>query len=632
MPTYYVRPDGNDLNVGTAPTNAAGTGSFRTVNKALSVAVGGDTVWIAPGTYRENVYPTTAAQNTYIYVKGDPTLTQVPWGSGLTVGVIRLTNQLTNDSSTPSGVTLDLGTNYATLRRFYDFSKIRIDGSFRCVAFWDTTDNTRGSGHRFTDCQFAGNGQLTEFFGYSNLGDRYVWNIEFLRCTFSNVPMRFGRAQLNVSVDERLSFVDCLFYVCESPAVLGTFYWSMEAGAGAQGTTHVRFFNCTVLPGRTTPSYIWNDNVGGTTGNFIVINCLILATATTATFRSVASGIVENYNYGINITRSSVASGANSVTLQYAPIDINDGYSQGVFNYVPHTPLPASPVIGAGTQSVTVGTTTWTTPTTDFSNNLWNQLNPTVGYMDNRVIATVPGAGGYVPLDRSIQTVTVTAAETGKSVHVYLGSTGVTFQTPNLTCYYARNNGTSVNIPLVAGNASTWVSGSLYEVSAVTMPGVYKFDIPNEVISSGASTASIMLRGANAFNGAYVNINIKQPAQSAYLSTTGYKLLSEYAGSDGVLTVNKGTVTTIKCQIADTNGTAVNIGSSTMSVEVYSSANVLIGSYTPTVQYASNGAVTFVIDGTVTNTAGNYNVYAIRAGGTTDRAVFGPLAVKVNNL
>ena len=54
MPTYYVRPDGNDLNVGTAPTNAAGTGSFRTVNKALSVAVGGDTVWIAPGTYREN--------------------------------------------------------------------------------------------------------------------------------------------------------------------------------------------------------------------------------------------------------------------------------------------------------------------------------------------------------------------------------------------------------------------------------------------------------------------------------------------------------------------------------------------------------------------------------------------------
>lgn len=628
MPTYYVRPDGNDLNVGTAPTNASGTGAFRTVNKALSVAVGGDTVWIAPGTYRENAVGTSTA-TTYIYVKGDPTLTQVAWGSGLTVGVIRITNQLTNDASTPSGITLDLATS--TAKRFYDFSKIRFDGLFTCRAFWDNTDNTRGAGHRFNDCQFAGNGQLSEFF--STGSDRMVWNIEFNRCTFSNVPMRFGRVQLNLNADHRLSFNNCLFYVCESPATLGSFYWTMEAG-GAQLISYVRFFNCTVLPGRTAPSYIWNDSVGGTTGNFIVINCLILATATTATFRSVSSGnpMVENYNYGINLTRSSITAGANSVTLQYAPVDINDGYSQGVFNYVPHTPLPASPVIGAGTQSVTVGTTTWTTPTTDFSNNLWNQLNPTVGYMDNRVIATVPGAGGYVPLDRSIQTLTVTAGETGKSVHVYLGSTGVTFQTPNLTCYYARNNGTSVNIPLVAGNASTWVSGSLYEVSAVTMPGVYKFDIPNAVIESGASTASIMLRGANAFNGAFVNINIEQPAQSAYLSTNGYKFLSEYAGSDGVLTVNKRTVTTVKCQIADTNGTAVAIGASTMTVEVYSATNVLLASYTPTVQYAGNGHLTFVLDTQITGASGTYNAYAIRTASATDRAVFGPLQIKVNEL
>lgn len=627
MPTYYVRPDGNDLNVGTAPTNASGTGAFRTVNKALSVAVGGDTVWIAPGTYRENVVGTSTA-TVYIDVKGDPTLTQVAWGSGLTVGVIRITNQLTNDSSTPSGTTLDLSNS---VKRFYSFSKIRFDGSFRCQAFWDTTDNTRGAGHRFNDCQFAGNGQLSEFF--STFSDRMVWNIEFNRCTFSNVPMRFGRVQLNLNADHRLSFNNCLFYVCESPATLGSFYWTMEAG-GAQLISYVRFFNCTVLPGRTAPSYIWNDSVGGTTGNFIVINCLILATATTATFRSVSSGnpMVENYNYGINLTRSSITAGANSVTLQYAPIDINDGYSQGVFNYVPHTPLPSSPVIGAGTQSVTVGATTWTTPTTDFSNNLWNQLNPTVGYMDNRVIATVPGAGGYVPLDRSIQTLTVTAGETGKSVHVYLGSTGVTFQTPNLTCYYARNNGTSVNIPLVAGNASTWVSGSLYEVSAVTMPGVYKFDIPNAVIESGASTASIMLRGANAFNGAFININIEQPAQSAYLSTNGYKFLSEYAGSDGVLTVNKRTVTTVKCQIADTNGTAVAIGASTMTVEVYSATNVLLGSYTPTVQYAGNGHLTFVLDTQITGASGTYNAYAIRTASATDRAVFGPLQIKVNEL
>ena len=108
MPTYYVRPDGNDLNVGTAPTNAAGTGAFRTVNKALSVAVGGDTVWIAPGTYRENLVTTVAIQATTISFKGDTSLVQVAWGSGLTAGPIRITNFLTNDVSAPSGATLTL--------------------------------------------------------------------------------------------------------------------------------------------------------------------------------------------------------------------------------------------------------------------------------------------------------------------------------------------------------------------------------------------------------------------------------------------------------------------------------------------------------------------------------------------
>jgi len=164
------------------------------------------------------------------------------------------------------------------------------------------------------------------------------------------------------------------------------------------------------------------------------------------------------------------------------------------------------------------------------------------------------------------------------------------------------------------------------------MPGVYKFDIPNAVIESGATTASIMLRGANAFNGAFVNINIEQPAQSAYLSTNGYKLLSEYAGSDGVLTVNKRTVTTVKCQITDTNGSAVAVGSSTMTVEVYSATNVLLASYTPTVQYGGNGQLTFVLDTQITGTAGTYNAYAIRTAATTDRAVFGPLQIKVNEL
>ena len=625
MPTYYVRPDGNDLNVGTAPTNAAGTGSFRTVNKALSVAVGGDTVWIAPGTYRENVLPTIATQSTYINVYGDVNLNQVAWGSGLTAGVVRITNNLVNDVGTPSGYVLNLNN-----KRFYRFEDIRFEGAFYLVGWYIAGQILEGAGHRFTSCAFIGRQQQSYFY-VAGTGNAHIGtlDIQFSKCIFHETPISISTHQ-QTGFDRLLRFYNCHFTVCASP--LYSAFISMYFGTGSpEGTSFHQWVNCTFVGGNSQPSYVFYAAMNGET--YLIMNCLFLTSGSTATFGAVNSlGIRENYNYGYNLTRSSVPSGANSVELKYTPVDTGEGYQFNFAQYIPQTPLPGGQIVGAGAVSTNLGGIAVVAPTTDFTGALWNQPNPTIGYVDSRVVATVTGTGGYVPLDRSIQTVTVTAGETGKSVHVYLGSTGVTFQTPNLACYYARNNGTSVNIPLVAGNASTWVSGSLYEVSAVTMPGVYKFDIPNAVIESGATTASIMLRGANAFNGAFVNINIEQPAQSAYLSTNGYKLLSEYAGSDGVLTVNKRTVTTVKCQITDTNGSAVAVGSSTMTVEVYSGTNVLLASYTPTVQYGGNGQLTFVLDTQITGTAGTYNAYAIRTAATTDRAVFGPLQIKVNEL
>lgn len=622
MPTYYVRPDGNDLNVGTAPTNAAGTGAFRTVNKALSVAVGGDTVWIAPGVYRENVLPTIAAQSTMMFVYGDCSLTQVAWGTGLTAGIVRITNNLTNDAGTRSGITISLQG-----KAYYTFRDIRFDGWFSI-----------GSSNQifFTECSFTGLGRESAIAYGDFLASNFT--VAFDRCSFTDVAIITSNPTSDNSRSHATFFRSCIFSSCSNldrasysgPAGTITNFWYLHAAQANNSLSRVYFLNCTVIPGRSQPAFIfalwnWSDNA-----SVHIVNTAVLADAVTNTFRTDRSNQMYTLNCaGYSLTYSGANSSGGNVTLNTYPLNNEEGYLGSVFNYLPYTPMVGSALIGAGTSAAVNGQTI---PTVDFSNNAWNQTNPTIGYMDNRQVSTVPSTAGYVPLDRSIQTVTVTAGETGKSVHVYLGSTGVTFQTPNLTCYYARNNGTSVNIPLVAGNASTWVSGSLYEVSAVTMPGVYKFDIPNAVIESGATTASIMLRGANAFNGAFVNINIEQPAQSAYLSTNGYKLLSEYAGSDGVLTVNKRTVTTVKCQITDTNGSAVAIGSSTMTVEVYSGTNVLLASYTPTVQYGGNGQLTFVLDTQITGTAGTYNAYAIRTAATTDRAVFGPLQIKVNEL
>lgn len=621
MATYYVRPDGNDTNTGLAPTNTAGTGAWRTVNKALSVAVGGDTVWIAPGVYRENVSPTVAAQATDMFVRGDATLTQVAWGSGLTAGQIRITNIPTNDSGAASGVTLTLN-NIGK----YNFFDIRFEGKISLYIQGNTT---------FTDCTFIGNGTES---GITTRGNGVSADtLTFDRCITSNLPINYSTQNNNITVAHRIVWVNCLHYVCtnsERASITGPggtvsgFWHSWSQTTDTTGPACV-YFNNTFVGGKDTPAHLIVNFGWGASTNPYIKNCLFLITPTTATLRSDRGQISENYNAGIPITRTNVGAGANSINLNTYPVDIGEAYLQGFANYAPFTPFTSSLILAAGNNGAVAGINA---PTTDFSGNLWNQVNPTIGYMENRAIALVPGTGGYVPLDRAVQTITTTAGSTGVSVHVYLGSTGVTFQTPNLTCYYARDNGASVQIPLVQGNASTWVSGGLFEVSSTTMPGVYKFDIPNAVIQAGAKSASIMLRGANAFNGAFVNVNIEAEPQPNYVSTNEFKLKSEDAGYNNVLELNSNTATTVKLQLLDMYQTPTNLTSSTLSVEVYNSTNNLVATYTPTVRYAGNGEITFVISTDVTATYGDYNVYCVKTTGATDSVVYGPLALKVRRL
>ncbi|MEW5766706.1 MAG: right-handed parallel beta-helix repeat-containing protein [bacterium] len=49
---YYVRPDGNNANTGRGPSAAA---AWKTIGKAASTMVAGDTVYVAPGNYGESV-------------------------------------------------------------------------------------------------------------------------------------------------------------------------------------------------------------------------------------------------------------------------------------------------------------------------------------------------------------------------------------------------------------------------------------------------------------------------------------------------------------------------------------------------------------------------------------------------
>ena len=625
MATYYVRPDGNDTNTGLAPTSASGTGAWRTVNKALSVAVGGDTVWIAAGTYRENVLPTIGVQSSMVIVTGDPTLTQVAWGSGLTAGIVRITNNLTNDSGTPTGLTLSLAS-----KRYYSFTNIRFDGQV-------TFDMARDV--NMTSCQFYGYGSecVLGHSGSQQTFDNYQLNVLFDRCVFYDTPIFLNYGYTNRVNIPNIVLKRCLLFVCNNTARSNAYIFS---NMGNRWVNAFISLNCTYALGRSMPLYLMFHSGGSYNGlvgaAFIFRNNYITFTPTTNTFFAAGdnsgNAIEENYNASYAFSRSGVSAGANDITLQYSGSDNHGAYSSGFATYLNYTPTDDSPLRGAGLAYSQPTYALVSTPTTDFANNAWKQTNPTIGYLENGNVAPVVGTGGYVPLDRAVQTITTTAGSTGVSVHIYLGSTGVTFQTPNLTCYYARDNGASVQIPLVQGNASTWVSGGLFEVSPTTMPGVYKFDIPNAVIQAGAKSASIMLRGANAFNGAFVNVNIEAEPQPNYVSTNEFRLASEDAGYNNVLELNANTATTVKLQLLDMYQAPTNLTGATLSVEVYNSTNNLVASYTPTVRYAGNGEITFVLSTDVSATYGDYNVYCTKTSGSTDSVVYGPLSLRIRRL
>lgn len=85
---YYVRPDGNNTNNGLGPDITGINKAFATISKAASVLVAGDTVYIAPGTYRESVTPTNnGSPGLPITYKGDRKCEFFP---GLTIGDVIL--------------------------------------------------------------------------------------------------------------------------------------------------------------------------------------------------------------------------------------------------------------------------------------------------------------------------------------------------------------------------------------------------------------------------------------------------------------------------------------------------------------------------------------------------------------
>jgi len=593
MATYYVRPDGNNSNAGTGPAANQAWQTLARIVQAGTAFTSGDTVYIAPGTYRQSI-TTTATYTSPTYFTGDPTASQFP---GVTPGVVRITNFLVNDN-TAAATNQSLWTGNTF--NYINISNIYFD---HATTGYGISYSSTGNNSSIRNCIFSGNANSGGLAGQSPIFLSSVKNITVENCIImrSYVGMYISTTtDTNTNVNIRNNYVqNCGYFGI----------WVSNTTGGGVNLTNNLLSYCVagaIVEGAGNGTSICNVT------NNIFYQC-------SGSLRGGSpTNIIENYNRRVN-------SGGNT-TVPTGAFTITDGAPQFDFG---HTSLfglavqkPFSSIVGS--VNVGAGLPTYAS-TTDLYGQTWSAgaSLPDIGCA---AAVQASGTSYYYPTERNASAITVAPGSSSQSIELYLGATGLSSSTLGLQAYYIRNRSNPVAITLVPQTPNgAWLSGGFAEVSSSLTPGLYRLDLPDAAIANGTDSVTVVVRGASGTDGAHIAIDLRN---YTYHSTPGYKLISDQLGANGELDIIQGTSTTVKLQIVDTYNTAVPIGAATCTVEVYSSGN-LISTYTPTIQYDANGEMTFVLDSVVTTTAGEYKMYVRRNNGGADTTIHGPMIVRV---
>lgn len=516
MATYYVRVDGNNANTGTGP---ASNQAWQTIAKAITSAVApGDTIYIAPGIYRESgltptfTNPSSNAQRiSYI---GDTSASQF---IGVATGPVIITTYATNTSGQTTHLMI-------WAKDYTSFTNI-------CFIGYPLTSNPTfgvlikfsGIYPIFTKCLIQQTSNSTQNSGIEYLATYNQRGIDIRKSVFLNTNIVIqGNGTAAGQWDTQSRIEDCLIQTNNIFANVQAVRIYSDPASTLGGVT----INNNYLSGSGGVGVV---NNGSSTYPAIVQNNYIEASST-ALSAGATNQMTQTYNvlFG-TVTRTGVSS---SVTTYENAFAFKTGDISRIQGWGDYTFTGA--ITNQGLQ-VNAGINTLA-PATDIYGVTWNTpATPTIGAAEFYNYSPV---GNYMPTDRQASAIIIAPGSTSQSIELYLGATGLTASTAGLSAYYNRTRTSPVQINLVARTiAQAWVSGGFAEVDTVNQPGLYRLDIPNAALASGSDEVTIVVRGASGTNGAVVTINLRKlqldTTQDIGTTTLGDALNAANAGGIG---------------------------------------------------------------------------------------------------
>lgn len=480
MATYYVRPDGNNSNTGLGASTVLAWQTIGKVFASGSVVTGGDIVYIAPGTYTESINILATSPTSKVQIIGNPTSSQFP---GVAAGVVKLS------AFNAAGTSVTFANTYlisGTSKNYYSFSNMIFEGSHTATV------------------------SVVEF-----LTSRYI---QFDKCVFrtENTPAlnSGGQIRLTATASTPLdaSITNCYF---GPSSVIGMYITGASQSSDTTVISNCYFdahqdclplyfltalvINCTFVGQSSTII-----QAGGGANAFLTIkNCLFKRCSTAISGTSSVSG-AQTYNRFVSCTTDviNIPTSVTSTSTGVFGVDSFESLLFGLNNLQPGTSYADSPNKSFGNATGA--------PATDFYGVTWTGTSPDAGAGTYRVITSNPTNIAYNGgNERNASTITIAPGSTSKTLHLYLGVTGLVYNTSGLSARFTRSGSNSVAISLVSQTSNgAWLSGGFAEIDAINQPGLYRLDVPNAAFVSGVDRVTVTVRGASGTNGAVVDCQL----------------------------------------------------------------------------------------------------------------------------